>query len=146
MAGRSRFLLFPYFKFQSRNSRPYTSLHAERRTAREWEKEEGKRRAIHICRSEIRTPPPSIPRLEVIITYIRQLTRVRPSRRLGSPRRGNPRTVELQAVPDTISRCADRAVMVRAPLLFYIVSAVRFSLYDLGLARVEIRDSRVLNK
>lgn len=88
--------------------------------------------AIHICRSEIRTPLPSIPRLEVIITYIRQLTRVHPlpttratlARRAGNP----PPSVKLQVVPDTISRCADRAVMVRTPLLFYIVSALRLSL------------------
>lgn len=35
----------------------------------------GRGRAIHICRSEIRRAPGSIPWLEVIITYIRQLTR-----------------------------------------------------------------------
>lgn len=90
---------------------------------------EGREAAIHICRSEIRTPPPSIPRLEVIITYIRQLTRVHPSRHLGSPRTEATHPVELQAVPDTISRYADRAVMVRTPLLFYIVSAFRLSLH-----------------
>jgi len=53
----------------------HTSLHAEEYEGTGWK---GRESAIHICRSEIRTPPPSIPRLEVIITYIRQLTRVHP--------------------------------------------------------------------
>lgn len=67
-----------------------------------------RRRAIHICRSEIRTPPPSIPRLEVIITYIRQLTRVRPcSRHLGNPR--SPRNckqfrIQYRAAPTLSAR------------------------------------------
>lgn len=66
--------------------------------------------AIHICRSEIRTPLPSIPRLEVIITYIRQLTRVLHPLSIGATlaRRASnpPPSVKLQAVSDTISPTA----------------------------------------
>lgn len=96
-----------------------------------WER--GRGGAIHICRSEIRTPLPSIPRLEVIITYIRQLTRVHPL----------PLQGKLQAVPDTISRCADRAVMVRTPLLFYIVSALRLLLRAMPPERKKSEFTRI---
>lgn len=63
------------------------------------------------------------------------------ARRASNP----PPSMKLQAVPDTISRYADRAVMVRTPLLFYIVSALRLSLRAI-LRNEGNPNSRELNK
>lgn len=108
--GPGSFLLFPYFIFQSRNSRPRSGLPLPASTiaattrrrvhGAEWGRvleggrgEQSIYADLRFARRRLR-----FPRLEVIITYIRQLTRVHltlPA--LPPPRlRGNPRSVELR--------------------------------------------------
>lgn len=145
--GPGSFLLFPYFIFQSRNSRPCASLllpalslslslspplhhHTKKSMARNRGKEEGRRGEqsiyadLRFARRRLR-----FPRLEVIITYIRQLTRVHT---LPFPPSATPRS------PATLARwnCSSssgyniapppstaRRGYGKNPLLFYIVSA-----------------------